>query len=171
MHPHVLETDRLILRALSPDDADAAFVWLSDPIVNRFLRYPRYTSTEQARAWLSSVSDRPYDFGFVRKSDGFLMGCGGIYPPATPGEPWELGYNLRHDCWNRGYATEAAKALLRYAHDVHGVHDFIARHAVGNPASGRVMEKCGFVYDHDGEYSRFDDSETFKTRNYKLHLD
>ena len=170
MHSIIFESDRLILRALSPADAQAAFVWLSDPVVNRYLRYPLYQRVEQAKKWLDSVSDSIHDFAFVHKEDGLVIGSGGIYPTDDP-TVWELGYNLRRDCWNQGYATEAASALLRYARDVHGIHDFIARHAAGNPASGRVMEKCGFVYDRDGEDSRFDHSEVFQTRIYKLHID
>lgn len=171
MHSHILETDRLILRALTLDDAPSMFVWASDPIVNRYMRYPLYTSVEQAYPWLSSVTDSPYDFGFVRKSDGLLIGSGGIYPPDESGKDWELGYNLRRDCWGQGYATEAARAMLRYAREIHGIQDFIACHVKANVASGRVMEKCGFTYDHDSTTSRFDGSETFETRCYKLHLD
>lgn len=170
MHSYVLETDRLILRALSPDDAERAFVWQSDPLVNRYMRYTLYTDVEDTRKWLASVQDSLHDFGVVRKADGLLIGSAGVAPTDDPAV-WELGYNFRHDCWNQGYATEASRALLRYARDTHGIHDFVAGHAVQNPASGRVMEKCGFTYDHDGNYARFDGSETFASRFYTLHLD
>lgn len=170
MHSYVLETDRLILRALSPDDAENAFVWQSDPLVNRYMRYTLYTDVEDTRKWLASVQDSIHDFGVVRKADGLLIGSAGAAPADDPAF-WELGYNFRHDCWNQGYATEASRALLRYARDPHGIHDFVAGHAVQNPASGRVMEKCGFIYNHDGNYARFDGSETFDCRFYTLHLD
>ena len=75
------------------------------------------------------------------------------------------------DCWNQGYATEAAKAMIDFAYQEFDIHDFGANHAVANPASGRVMEKCGMYFDHYGEYSRFDGSETFPAKFYKLHLD
>ena len=76
MHPYILETDRLRLRPLAPSDAQAAFAWLGDPEVNRFMPYALYTSAEQAREWLESLaeSDDPtLEFGFVRKSDGLLI--------------------------------------------------------------------------------------------------
>lgn len=170
MHSYRLETPRLILRALSPDDAESAFVWQSDPAVNRYMRYTLYTRVEDTRRWLASVQDSIHDFGILRKADGLLIGSCSISPTEEP-SVWELGYNLRHDCWNQGYATEASQALLRYARDTHGIHDFVAGHATQNPASGRVMEKCGFTYDHDGNYSRFDGSETFDCCFYTLHLD
>ena len=44
----------------------------------------------------------------------------------------------------------------------------MASHAKDNPASGRVMEKCGLHFDHDGEYSRFDGSETFQAKFWKM---
>lgn len=169
MHPYVLETDRLILRALSPDDAENAFVWQSDPAVNRFMCYSLYTQIEDTQQWLTTVQDSVHDFCVVHKADGLLIGSCGISPTEDPAV-WELGYNFRHDCWNQGYATEVSQALLRYARDTHGIQDFVACHAVQNPASGRVMEKCGFTYDHDGSYSRFDGSETFAFRFYTLHL-
>lgn len=170
MHPYILETDRLILRALTPDDADAAFVWQSDPVVNRYMRYSLYTNVDDTRRWLASVQDSIHDFGVVRKADGLLIGSAGIYPTEDPAV-WELGYNLRQDCWNQGYATEASRVLLRYARDTHGIHRFVAAHAMQNPASGRVMEKCGFTYDHDISYSRFDGSETFASHSYTLYMD
>ena len=55
----------------------------------------------------------------------------------------ELGYWIAKDDWNRGYATEAARAVVRYAFDELGLRRVHAGHLVRNPASGRVMEKIG----------------------------
>ena len=171
MHNVTLETDRLILRSLTVADADAVFVWASDPRVNRYLRYSLHADMEVTRQWLSSVeqaAEGTYDFGFVRKSDGLLIGSGGVYNNGDGS--WELGWNLRHDCWGQGYTTEAAKAMIDFAHKEFGVKVFSAYHAVDNPASGRVMEKCGLTFRHNGEYSKFDGSETFRAKFYRLEL-
>lgn len=173
MHAYTLETERLLLRPMTPDDAEAAFVWLSDPQVNRYMPYNLYTEVAAAREWIASATQQPryYLFGFVRKSDGLLIGSGDISPQEGSDVAWGFGYNLRRDCWNQGYTTEATHAMIDFARREFGVRDFVAEHAKANPASGRVIEKCGLVYDHDGEYSRFDGSETFPARYYKLHIE
>jgi len=173
-HSHILETQRLTLRMPSPDDADMAFVWLSDPKVNRFMPYNLYTSIDEARAWLTSINENDgdeYHFAFVRKADNVVIGSGSI-GPKNPGDAlWEFGYNLRADCWNQGYATEAAMAMIRFARETFGVRDFGANHAINNPASGRVMEHCGLTFHHFMEYSTFDGSETFPAKAYRMHID
>jgi RimJ/RimL family protein N-acetyltransferase len=55
----------------------------------------------------------------------------------------ELGYWIGTAHWNRGYCTEAAKAVLQYGFDVLKYHKISARHFVGNISSGRVMKKAG----------------------------
>ena len=82
MHAYVLETPRLTLRAPKCDDAEAAFVWCSDPEVNRFMPYSLYTQVEDVRQWLAftEAATEEYHFGFIRKSDGLLIGSGSICP-------------------------------------------------------------------------------------------
>ena len=170
MHTHIIETERLILRPLSLDDAEAEFVWLSDPIVNRFMPYNLYTNVPDVVKWLEFAihCENELHFGFVRKEDGLLIGAGSIGPHEHQDGSWEFGYNLRRDCWNQGYATEATKAMINLARGEYDARIFIAGHAKANPASGRVMEKCGLYLDHEGEYSRFDGSETFPAYFWKM---
>lgn len=172
MHNYIIETERLTLRPLTVADADAVFVWAGDPEVNRFMAYPCHTDMEQTREWLRSVEEAPkgeLDFGFVRKSDGLLIGSGGAY--RRDDGSWTVGYNLRRDCWGQGYATEATRAIIDFVHRELGGRIFVADHAVDNPASGRVMEKCGMVFDHVGEYSKLDGSATFPAKFYRLVLE
>lgn len=177
MHQYVLETERLILRPLTVADAAAEYVWLSDPEVNHFMPYNLYTSVEQAEDWLRHVEQNKdtYHFGFVRKEDGLLIGAGSISPEpdvhdGLPGA-WSFGYNLRRDCWNQGYATEATRAMIDFAHRTFGVKDFCATHAAENPASGRVMEKVGCTFHHFSEYTTFDGTQTFPAKMWALHLE
>lgn len=173
MHGYVWETERLTLRPLTVDDAEAAFVWLSDPEVNRFMPYPLYQEIEEARRWIASLDTLVdnYVFGFVRREDGLLIGTGSIRLISPESGCWSLGYNLRRDCWRQGYATEAARGILNFAYQVLGARDFSAEHAVANPASGSVLRHCGYVFDHDGTYAKMDGSETFPAKYYKLHMD
>ena len=167
MHRFTLETPRLILRPLSVSDAEAAFVWLSDPEVNRFMTYPLYHDLTEVRQWLDSVQqdDSHLIFAFVRKADGLLIGSGGIHPHQSGA--WSLGYNIRRDCWNQGYTTEAVQAILRFARE-RGIERIVAQYAKANPASGAVMRKCGMVLDHEGEYCKMDGSEVFPALFYRL---
>ena len=55
----------------------------------------------------------------------------------------EVGYSLSRDCWNQGYATEALRAVLRFGFNTLRLNRIEAQHELDNPASGRVMEKCG----------------------------
>ena len=172
MQVPTLETQRLILRPFVPDDADAAFAWQSDPRVNKFMVYSLYKRIEQTKIWIDSLKNiDQYLFGIVVKEINQLIGSCGIGPNAGKDDTvWGFGYNLAYDYWNKGFATEAAKRMIEFAYE-QGIRDFIADHAVDNPASGRVMEKCGMTPDGFMEYSKSDGSATFKARLYRLHLD
>ena len=163
-----IETQRLVLKPITQEDAPAVFAWASDPEVNRYMPYPLHKSIAETRAWIASITPDMLEFGFCRKDSGQLIGTGGV------GKNEEgvhtLGYNLRHDAWGHGYATEAAQAMLAWAYHSLGVRDFVLAHAVLNTASGNVARKCGFQLTHYGQYSRFDGSETFDAAFYELHL-
>lgn len=165
----IIETDRLLLRPLTPGDACDVFEWVGDPIVNRFMPYSLYESPEQVRAWIASLGDKP-EFGFVLKETGKLIGAGSV-SFAQDMNAYELGYNLNRAYWGHGYATETSRAMLDWAYRRLGARDFIARHANDNVASGRVIQKCGFRFERYTQYARFDGSEVFDAALYSLHLD
>ena len=165
-----IETQRLVLRPMTVADAEDAFEWQSDPEVNRYMVYPLYTDIEKTWNWLRGLKPDEHEFGFELKASGKVIGAGGIkYVPDA--KAWELGYNLNRAYWGRGYATEASRALIRWAYDAHGARDFIAAHSTINDASGNVIRKCGFSFDHFGQYSRYDGSEVFDASFYSMHLD
>lgn len=168
----VIETERLVLRPLTVADAQAVFEWGSDPRVNKFMSYPAITAVEQEVQWLRTAeTDRKeWNWGFVLKENGKLIGSGSIGPNAQMPEYWGMGYNIRYDCWGNGYTTEAMKAILNFAREELSVKKICSKHAVDNPASGRVMEKCGLKFKNYCEYSKLDGSETFKAKLYTLEL-
>lgn len=78
----------------------------------------------------------------------------------------EMGYWIARECWGRGYATEAAAALLRYAMEDLGLHRVYARHLRRNPSSGRVMQKLGMTWEgrqreHVLKWDVFEDLEVY----------
>lgn len=164
-----IETERLILRPLTVDDAEAVFEWAGDERVAKYMIYSRHTDIGVTKQWLSSLEtlENEYSWGYVRKSDGKLIGSGSIRY-RTDERSWSFGYNFRHDCWNMGYATEATKRMIEYVRREHNAARFVSEHAVDNPASGRVMEKCGLHFAEYGEYTKLDGSQTLKCKIYKL---
>lgn len=165
-----IETERLILRPMTVEDAEQVFVWCSDPEVNHFMPYPLYTDVEKVREWIASIKEESNEFGFELKKTGILIGSGSISPSREEGV-YEFGYNLRRDYWGKGYATEAAKAMIAWAHDTLGIKEFSATHALANTASGNVIRKCGLTLYKYTTYEKFDGSRTFEAADYRMRIE
>ena len=82
-----------------------------------------------------------------------------------------MGYNIMHEFWNKGYASEAAKAMLDFAINELGQKEFVAWHAVDNPASGKVMAKCGFVHEKNEMQTKFDGVTSWETKKHRLVIE
>ena len=165
-----IETERLLLRPFRLEDAPDLFEWVSDPIVNRYMPYALYTDLAQARDWIAHISEADNEFAFQLKDGGKVIG-GGSIDLNDECEAYELGYNLNRAYWGKGYATEAAKALIRWAYEALGAREFVAAHATANTASGNVLRKCGYQLERYGQYSRYDGSEIFDASFYRMRLD
>lgn len=166
MYTPILETERLILRPLCVEDAPAVFAWASDARVAKYMTYPQHKSIDTTLEWLQSLdhaSDTYYDFGFVEKTDGTLVGSGGLYWESEK-QQWRVGYNLRYESWGKGYATEAAQEMIRFAKEDLRAVKIGSYHAVENTASGHVLEKCGLVFQRFGGHQKLDGSTEFQCR-------
>ena len=154
----ILETDRLILRPLTLDDAEACFSWNSDERVTKYMSYSTYTDLRQTVEWIQSTmtDETEWTWAFVLKAENKVIGTGGIGPSAHMKGYWGMGYNLHYDYWHKGYCTEAMRAIIDFVHNELGVSKICSDHAVENPRSGKVMEKCGLKFDHYGEYTKLD---------------
>ena len=166
----LIETGRLLLRPLTVDDAVDVFEWVGDPVVNRYMPYPLYQDIEEVKNWIRSIHEESNIFAFCLKDMGKVIGSGSISYKSEI-NAYELGYNLNKAFWKKGYATEAAKALIQWAYDNLNAREFAAKHANANTASGCVIRKCGFAFAHYGQYSKYDGSETFDSSCYRMHLE
>lgn len=166
----ILETERLILRPITLDDAEVCFSWNSDERVAKFMCYPTAKDISETIAWIKTtlVDEEEWNWAFVLKSENRVIGTGGIGPNKFMDGYWGIGYNFHYDYWHKGYCTEAMRAIVDYAHNELGVNKICSYHAVDNPRSGKVMEKLGLKFHHYGEYSKLDGSVTFKAKFYAL---
>lgn len=182
-----LETGRLLLRRLLPEDADMMYQnWASDPDVTRFLRWEPHKNELETLALLAAwatLYPNPdyYQWAMVEKASGQVFGSISLFN-SLQDEPqqktewpgldtsegvWEAGYCIGKNWWNRGLTTEALKAVVKYWFENTDSNWLACCHAKGNPASGRVMEKAGFVYHHDTVNHKFDGTPV-ECRSYLL---
>jgi len=145
-----LETSRLVLRPLIVDDAPAiARLAGRREIADTTLAIPHPYSEEQARVWLSSqagadnTKPRHIIFAATLKSDGQLIGAIGLHNVDQEHALAEMGFWIGVEFWGRGYATEGAARVVRFAFEELNLNRVFACYMVRNPASGRVLEKVG----------------------------
>jgi ribosomal-protein-alanine N-acetyltransferase len=99
-----------------------------------------------AAAWIAThevarATETEYSYAITLTDEGLLIGAIGLRP--WPGEHENLGYWVGRPYWNRGYATAAAQTVIVLAFEFLDLDELTASHLARNPASGRVMEKCG----------------------------
>jgi RimJ/RimL family protein N-acetyltransferase len=135
-----LQTKRLILRPLRKSDARVFALLAGDwAVASMTSDIPHPFSEAQAMAWIRPARGE-VRFAIVR--DGGLIGGVGFY--RRPSGVAELGFWLGRPWWGRGFATEAAKAVLAYGAATRRLPGFSSAHFVDNPASARVLAKLGF---------------------------
>jgi len=132
----VIETERLTVAPLPVGEREAMVaVWL-DPANERL---HSAEGEAQVRKWVEQT------WGVWERATGALVGDCTLFFAEEHGE-WELAYGFRRDRWGRGYASEAAAACVRHGFAVLGLDRIVADVDPANPASVRVLEKCGFVH-------------------------
>lgn len=146
-----LTTERLLLRDLTPDDLDDAHAFGSDPEVSRYMPWGPNSLADTRQfldACLAEQRQTPrtgHTLAVV--CDAAVIGVVSltVQVGAASGPPHrgELGYSFNRGHWGRGYATEAAGALLHWAFDTAGLHRVEATCRPANPASAHVLEKLG----------------------------
>jgi RimJ/RimL family protein N-acetyltransferase len=145
-----LTTERLVLRA--PCETDIAqLIELADNrhVAEMLARMPHPYGEAEARAFLAMAATRRsgVSYALTLKENGAFVGCAGLN--ATD-RGLELGYWIGEPYWRRGYATEAAHALVDLAFTRTTIQVLHASTRVINPASRRVIHKCGFQYAGQG---------------------
>ena len=144
-----METARIGLRKWKETDAEALYRHASHPDVGPRAGWQPHSDVEESRTIISTVFNTPTTWAIVLKESGEPIGAIGYGEscehdgvPALPGEP-VVGYWVAQPYWGMGICTEALRLVIGYARNA-GLTSLVSGHFTDNPASGRVMEKCGF---------------------------
>jgi [ribosomal protein S5]-alanine N-acetyltransferase len=145
----ILETPRLYLREMTPEDAEVAYLLNLDSEVLRYTGDDPFESIEEAKTFLENyASYRTYGFGrwgvILKETDEYLGWCGLKYTPEL--DEFDIGYRLMKKFWGKGYATEAAEACLELGFTQFELKLIVGRAMPANLASVRVLEKIGLTY-------------------------
>jgi len=147
----VLETERLILRAPCFEDASAIARLANDRrIAENTTRIPHPYSIADAEAFITRLTRADGELALLITIDDEPIGACGL--AELDGPTPDLGYWLGAPYWGNGYATEASRALIDHAFTELGCEALQAGARVTNPASRRVLEKCGFQWTGVGLY-------------------
>jgi RimJ/RimL family protein N-acetyltransferase len=145
-----LRTERLALRAPARSDIKAIARLANDRrVAENTFRIPHPYRVEDGEQFVAAVNRQPGEAALVITLDGGPIGICGI--ELREGEA-EIGYWLGVPFWGRGYATEAVRALIDHAFGELGHDALVSGARVSNPASRRVLEKCGFQWTGVGLY-------------------
>jgi [ribosomal protein S5]-alanine N-acetyltransferase len=137
----VLKSKRLVLRPLTQQDAPRVSALAGDwAVASMTARVPYPYSEREAVQWIDGLGDNEFVRGV--ELNGVLIGAVGYFSSSS-GET-EIGYWIGKPWWGRGFATEAANALVRYCFRDAGINLLECSHFVDNQASQRVIEKLGF---------------------------
>lgn len=140
-----LATDRLLLRRPNDGDADAIVHIVGDwEVARRLARVPHPYGPADAAFFLERVVPAEWVWAITLEGLDELMGVVGLTPEEGK-DTAELGYWLSRAQWDRGIATEAGKAVVSYGFRTLDLAYITSGYFEENPASGRVLEKLGFV--------------------------
>lgn len=144
-----IRTERLVLREFVESDADQVHEYGSDPEVVRFLPWGPNTP-DVTKAFIQRCLDsqnaedrKSYDLAAVVEDENRIIGGIGIRKINSHGDTATFGYVYNRHYWGKGYATEAARAIIRFGFDTLKVHRIEAICDIENTGSFRVMEKSG----------------------------
>jgi [ribosomal protein S5]-alanine N-acetyltransferase len=147
----MLTTERLQLRQLTHDDAKAMIDIFGSPEVLRFLNQDPVDTEAKAIGlidWLNgNFKEGSVQWAITLREDNRVIGTCGTYGWDRSNRRVDIGYHIVPSHWRKGYATEAAHAIIRWSFENLDAHRIQADCTDGNTASERVMLKCGFKFE------------------------
>ena len=163
-----METQRLILRPWTENDAESLYNYAKDPAIGPIAGWPPHTSVENSREIIRDILSAPETYAVVLKetnepigSVGIMFADGGHSADMQDGDA-EIGYWIGVPYWGQGLIPEDVQRLLKRCFVELDVKRVWWGHYDGNIKSRREMEKCGFKYHNteEGKTSQLGDIRT-----------
>ncbi|CAN5894731.1 GNAT family protein [soil metagenome] len=159
----ILRTERLLLREIAEDDWSAVLAYQRHPHFSPYYEWTERTEADVRRflqqflEWQQQEPRSKYTFAITL--GGEMIGITSLRRPSADSPSAETGYEISPEHWGRGYATEAAGALLAFGFGELGLHRISAHCVAENVTSARVLEKLGMRCE-----GRLRENEFFKER-------
>lgn len=147
-HIPAINTERLILRRILPEDAPQMYAYSCNDTVTKYLLWETHPALEYTQNYIGFLQERYdlgdfYDWALIHRATDTMIGSCGFTSIDLPNNSAEIGYVLHPDYWGQGYMTEAVKAVLDFGFQTLCLSRVSAVCMKENKASLRVMEKCG----------------------------
>lgn len=146
-----IKTNRLLLRKFREDDTKSFYELVgSDANVTKYVVWNVHKDIDDTiniiNKWISNYENDYTYYWAIELEKNQVIGSISCVNVDIKNETCELGYAISSNYWNKGYTTEALKAVIAYLQE-EGFKTIYAKHLSLNPASGKVMLKCGMKYE------------------------
>ena len=171
---YMFETEHLKIRKFEIEDAQCLYENHLEEEVKKWIPNESYADIEETQGainfYVDCVNNRhlPYVLAVELKETGELIGDTGVNEVEGKAGEVEIGYGICKKYSGKGYATEATKAMMKFANEQFGVVKFSSSHAEPNKASGRVMEKCGLHFTGYGQFQKLDGTGKMRSMEYEM---
>ena len=146
----ILESDRLLLRPFSIEDAEDVYLYASDELVTKYLTWPALKKPSESLEVIKTFyMGKTGIYAIELKSEHKCIGCIDLRL-FNEHDKASFGFVLNRHYWNNNYMSEALNLILDLSFSKMKLNRVDATHYVGNVGSGRVMQKCGMNYEGTG---------------------
>ena len=157
MRNYFLETERVAFSLWTQDDYNLALLLWGDESVTKYISKTGVFTEQEILDRLNTELENEKQFKvqywpFFEKTTGDFIGCCGLRPYDVEKYIYEIGFHLRSKYWGKGFASEAARAIIQYSSDKLKLSELFAGHNPNNTDSKRILEKLEFQYIKDEYY-------------------
>jgi len=147
-----IETERIILRKMSLNDAKDMFEYAQDSEVSKYTGWYTHNSIQDTKLFLQYTinnykNNHISNWGIVHKAEEKFIGTAGFIDWNIEHSRAEIGYTLSGKYWRKGYMTEVVNAIIYFGFTTMMLNRIEAKCVIENIASARVMEKVGMKYE------------------------
>ena len=145
-----IQTKRLVLRKMRLEDKDFLLHMYQNPLVNASYICDSLQTEEAVSKFVQRMVNFEYDgktYFWMVENEGHPIGTFNTFLSNDDSSTIEIGYAIDSMYWNQGFASEALQAVIDYLLKNTEYHKIQCSHFLSNPASKRVMEKAGMIYE------------------------